>query len=179
MINTKRTAAAANLARQVHGGMIDRTGGFLLDHYFAVADGFELEDEVCVALLCDVLSTGKVSKADLEGVGMMPAVVEALSVLERSESEDLFAYAERIKCNALAAKVKRADLAQRVKDMDSYVSLTGYDRRRRTSCLKAIDIIDGVDAVAYDGLFESQHRHGEKLTPVPAPPKPPAAREAR
>lgn len=179
MINTKRTAAAANLARQVHGGQIDRTGGFLLDHYLAVADGFDTEDEVCVALLCDALSTGKVAEADLEAAGMVPAVVEALSVLNHPESEDLFAYAERIKCNDLAARVKRADLAQRVKDMDSYVSLTGYDRRRRTSCLKTIDIIDGVDAVAYDGLFESQHRHGAKLTPVPAAPKPPAAPEAR
>ena len=179
MINTKRTAAAANLARQVHGGQIDRTGGLVLDHYLAVAGSFDSEDEACVALLCDSLSTGKVAESDLEAIGMEPAVIEAVSVLKRSDSEDLFAYVERIKCNDLATRVKRADLVQRVKDMDSYVSLTGYDRRRRTSCLKAIDIIDGVDAVAYDGLFESQHRHGAKLTPVPAAPKPPAAREDR
>ena len=67
-----------------------------------------------------------------------------------------------------------ADLVERVNDMESYVSLTGMDRRRRTSCLKAIDILDGRDAVAFDGLFESQHHHGQLKTPIPAAPKPPA-----
>lgn len=176
MINTKLTAAAANLARQAHGGEIDRTGRLALDHYFATAETMGTEEETCVALLCDVLTTGKVGIDDLIAIGMPDAVVGAVSMLKRKEGEDFFAYAERIKSNPLAARVKRADLAQRVSDMDSYVSLTGYDRRRRTSCLKAIDIIDGVDAVAYDGLFESQHHHGRLMTPVPAAPKPPEAR---
>lgn len=173
MINTKLTAAAANLARQVHGGEVDRTGGLALDHYFSTANAFDTEEEVCVALLCDVLTTGKAAADDLASIGMPDEVIKAVEVLARAEGEDFFAYAERVKCDPLAARVKRADLAQRVSDMDSYVSMTGYDRRRRTSYLKAIDIIDGVDAVAYDGLFESQHHHGQLKTPVPAAPKPP------
>lgn len=173
MINTTRTAAASNLARKVHGGEIDRTGGPAMEHYLATAAVFETEDEVCVALLCDALSTERVSVQDLKDIGMTDDVVEALSVLKRGDAEGFFDCILRVKNNALACRVKRADLAQRIQDMDSYVSLTGMDRRRRTSCQKAIDLIDGVDELAYDGIFESQHHHGQLKTPVPAAPKPP------
>ena len=176
MINTKRTAAAANLAQRVFGGEADRTGKPALEHYRAVAAAFDTEDEVCAALLCDALDGGKIGEEDLREAGLTDEAIEACAALKRREGEELFAHAERIKSNQLAARVRRVDLAQHVADMDSYISLTGYDRRRRTSCLKAIDIIDGVDAVAYDGLFESQHHHGQLKTPIPAAPKPPVKR---
>ena len=173
MINTKRTAAAANLAQKVFGGEADRTGKPALEHYRVVAQSFDAEDEACVALLCDALDGGKVSEDDLRAVGLSDAALDACLVLRRGEAEEFFDYIIRIKGNGLAARVKRADLVQHVADMESYISLTGYDRRRRTSYLKAIDLIDGVDELAYDGLFESQHHHGQLKTPVPAAPKPP------
>lgn len=176
MINTKRTAAAANLAQRAHAGETDRTGAPALEHYRAVARSFDTEDEACVALLADALGTGKVGEGDLRAAGLSDAAVEACVCLERGEGEEFFAYIERVKGNPLAARVKRADLAQRIADMDSYASLTGMDRRRRTSCRKAIDLIDGVDELAFDGSFESQHHHGRLKTPVPAAPKPPTAR---
>lgn len=176
MINTNATAAAANLAQKAHGGQVARTGGPLLDHYFATAKAFDTEDEACCALLCDALGTGKVTESDLRAAGISDAVVDACKCLVRDEAEEFFPYIKRIKENPLACRVKRADLAQHIKDMESYVSLTGMDRRRRTSCQKGIDLIDGVDDLAFDGRFESEHNHGRLKTPVPAAPMPPQAR---
>ena len=173
MITTALTAAAANLARQAHAGEVDRTAKPAIEHYFAVAERMETEEETCAALLNSALGTGRISLAELRNAGFSEPMCEALEVLERKQDEEFFAFIERVAQNPLASKVKRADLVQRVEDMESYVSLTGMDRRRRTSCLKAIDILDGVDSVAFDGLFESQHHQGKLKVPVPAAPQPP------
>ena len=176
MINTKLTAAAANLARQAHAGEVDRTAKPAIEHFFRVAEAMQTEEEVCIALLNSSLSTGRITLEDIAAAGLSQEVCAALEVLERGDEEDFFAFASRVSEHPLAAKVLRADLVERVNDMESYVSLTGMDRRRRTSCLKAIDILDGRDAVAFDGLFESQHHHGQMKTPVPAPPQFPSER---
>lgn len=174
MINTKRTAAAASLAQRAHGGEIDRTGKPALGHYRATAQVFDTEDEVCVALLCDALESDAVTEDDLRAAGLSDEAIGACVCLKRDEAEDFFDYINRIRQNDLASRVKRADLVQHIDDMDSYVSLTGTDRRRRTLYEKGVDLIDGVDEVAYDGMFESQHHHGRLKTPVPAAPVLPA-----
>lgn len=176
MFNSSLTALAANLAQKAHGGEIARTGGPAFEHYAATARSFDTEEEACVAYLCDALDTGKVTEEDLRFAQFPDEVVEACVCLKRGEGEEFFDFIERIKGNSLASRVKRADLVQTIEDMESYVSLTGMDRRRRTSCQKALDIIDGTDELAYDGLFESQHHHGKKKTPVPPAPHMPAER---
>ena len=90
MINTKRTAAAANLAQKAFGGEADRTGRPALEHYRVVAQSFDDEDEACVALLCDALNSGKVAEDDLRAVGLSDAALDACLVLRRGEAEEFF-----------------------------------------------------------------------------------------
>lgn len=178
MISTKLTSAAANLARRAHAGRIDRTGAPEIDHYLRLADGMDSEDAACAALLCDALGDGGVSEADLRGIGLPEETVAAILLLTHEEPEDYFDYVLRVKEDGLAAKVRRAELALRVEEMDSYVSLTGMDRRRRTTCRKAMDLLDGTDELWFDGTFASQHgAHPAGPTP-PSAPVPPA-REGR
>lgn len=174
MINSSLTAQAATLAQKAHGGEVARTGGPAFEHYAATARSLSTEDEVCVAYLVDALDTGKVTEDDLRAANFPQQVIDACVCLKRGEGEEFFDFIERIKGNDLAVRVKRADLVQTIEDMESYVSLTGMDRRRRTSCQKALDIIDGTDELAFDGLFESQHHHGQLKTPVPPAPHMPA-----
>lgn len=176
MINTSLTAQAAMLAQKAHAGEVSRTGGPAFEHYAATACALGTEAEVCVAYLCDALDTGKVTVDDLRAARFPEEVVEACICLKRGEGEEFFDFIQRIKGNSLAVRVKRADLVQTIEDMESYVSLTGMDRRRRTSCQKALDLIDGTDELAYDGLFESQHHHGQKKTPAPPAPRIPVER---
>lgn len=169
MISTKLTAAAANLARRAHAGKVGRTGAPEIDHYLRLAESMDSEDAACAALLCDALADGGVSESDLREIGLPEGTIASILLLTHEEPEDYFAYIARVKADALASAVRRAELALRVQEMDSYVSLTGMDRRRRTTCRKAIDLLDGVDELWFDGTFASQH--GAR----PAAPKPPSA----
>ncbi|HIS40382.1 MAG TPA: hypothetical protein IAC12_06045 [Candidatus Aphodovivens avistercoris] len=170
MIATTSTSAAARFAQRACAGRFDRTGRPLFDHYRRLAEAMETEQEACAALLAGALEGPDATSDELSAAGLPDEAVRAAGVLARGKAEDYFDYIARVKEDALAARVKRCELDLLIAEMDDYVSLTGTDRKRRSSYEKARDLLDGTDELLFDGTFASQHGQA----PVPAAPPAPA-----
>ena len=97
-----------------------------------------------VAVLHDVVESGKITIQELEDIGFDPKVCKAVDLLSRKKGQKYFNYIDNIKTNKLATTVKLADLTdnylrrkhnrtsskvdkQKIKKYKkAYKSLTGY-----------------------------------------------------
>ena len=68
------------------------------------------EDEVCVALLHDVVEDTDITFEDLEKEGFNNKVIDALKLLTHVDDTPYMEYVKKIKLNDIARKVKLADL---------------------------------------------------------------------
>ena len=80
-------------------------------HPFHLAEQMDDEYTTCVALLHDVVEDTEMSLDDLKSQGFPDEVVEALSLMTHDDSIEYLDYIRALKDNALARKVKLADLA--------------------------------------------------------------------
>lgn len=161
MINTAKTAAAVALARRAHEGQLDKAGEPYINHPLHVAEAMDTEEETCVALLHDVLEDSHYTACDLREAGMSEEVVRAVELLTHDERVDYFDYVRALSSNALAAKVKRADLEHNLDPTRLKRRLTKVDMKRRSRYLEALKVLD-----------EAQ----DAPSAPPAPPSPPARR---
>lgn len=110
MIYTPLTCRAMRLAYDAHHGQTDKAGLPYVFHPFHLAEGMDDEASVCAALLHDAVEDGGVALQDLEAE-FPPEVTEAVRLLTREPGVDYFDYVRAIKGNAVATRVKLADLA--------------------------------------------------------------------
>lgn len=109
MVYTKLTVRAMQIAYQAHHGQVDKAGVPYVLHPVHLAEGMEDEVSACVALLHDVVEDTEWTFAMLEAE-FPPEVTDALRLLTHADEESYMDYVRRIKGNAVARRVKIADL---------------------------------------------------------------------
>ena len=109
MIYTEMTIKAMKIAYDAHLGQLDYNGVPYIFHPYHLAEQMDDEISCTVALLHDVVEDTSITFADLEQ--MFPKqVVEIVMLLIHDETVDYFEYIRKIKTNAIATKVKLADI---------------------------------------------------------------------
>lgn len=109
MIYTEMTIKAMKIAYDAHLGQLDYNGVPYIFHPYHLAEQMDDEISCTVALLHDVVEDTSITFADLEQ--MFPKqVVEIVMLLTHDETVDYFEYIRKIKTNAIATKVKLADI---------------------------------------------------------------------
>ena len=109
MIYTEMTIKAMKIAYDAHLGQLDYNGVSYIFHPYHLAEQMDDEISCTVALLHDVVEDTSITFADLEQ--MFPKqVVEIVMLLTHDEKVDYFEYIRKIKTNAIATKVKLADI---------------------------------------------------------------------
>ena len=142
MIYTSMTKKAMKLAFDTHKEQVDKTGLPYIFHPFYLATQMDSEESVTVALLHDVVEDGDVSFSDLEKMGFSLNVIDALKLLTHDLSVDYMDYVRQISTNALAKKVKLADLSHN-SDLSRLDHITEFDLTRQKKYLEAIKILSG------------------------------------
>ena len=110
MLYTETTKKALKLAFDAHKDQLDKSELPYVFHPFHLADQMETEDETVVALLHDVVEDTKYTFDDIRAMGFSEKVIEALTLLTHDDAEPYLEYVARLRDNALARKVKLADL---------------------------------------------------------------------
>lgn len=111
MLYTELTRKAMNLCYKAHEGQFDKGGVPYVFHPIFVAEQMDTEEEICVALLHDVLEDTDYTEADLISEGFPENVIEAVKCITRPKGMVYLEYIDIVKTNKLAVKVKLADLA--------------------------------------------------------------------
>lgn len=109
MIYTEMTIKAMKIAYDAHLGQLDYNGVPYIFHPYHLAEQMDDEISCTVALLHDAVEDTSITLDDLEQ--MFPKqVVEIVMLLTHDEKVDYFEYIRKIKTNAIATKVKLADI---------------------------------------------------------------------
>ncbi len=98
------------IAYNAHNGQLDKSDVPYIFHPFHLAEQMKTEHEVIVALLHDVVEDTDVTLEDLAAEGFPRDVLEAVRLLTHDRSVPYMEYIAGLKDNALAKKVKMADL---------------------------------------------------------------------
>ena len=107
---TSLTKKAMMICFEAHKNQKDKSGMPYVYHPFHLAEQMDEEISCTVALLHDVVEDTEVTLAELEQA-FPPAVTEAVCLLTHDKSVDYYDYVRNLKPNAIAKKVKLADLA--------------------------------------------------------------------
>ena len=110
MIYTTLTKKALKICFNAHKDQVDKSGLPYVFHPFHLAEQMNSEDEVCVALLHDVVEDTDITFEDLEKEGFNNKVIDALKLLTHDDDTPYMEYVKKIKLNDIARKVKLADL---------------------------------------------------------------------
>ena len=101
---------AFTLAFHAHAGQVDKSGEAYIAHVVRVAALCDTEDERTVALLHDTVEDTAITEADIRD--RFPArIADAVMALTHPKHEPLEDYMTRVNANALARRVKLADLS--------------------------------------------------------------------
>lgn len=109
MIYTKMTILAMKTAYKAHLGQLDYNDVPYIFHPYHLAEQMDDEISCTVALLHDVVEDTSLTFSDLEQI-FPKQVVEIVMLLTHDEKVDYFDYIQKIKTNAIATKVKLADI---------------------------------------------------------------------
>ena len=110
MLYTDLTKKAMKICFEAHKNQRDKDGLPYVFHPFHVAEQMETEEEICTALLHDVVEDSDWTLDRLAAEGFPFSVLEALSLLTHNDDTPYLEYVARLKGNPIAAAVKRADL---------------------------------------------------------------------
>lgn len=141
---TPLTKKALALCYDAHRGQRDKGGLPYVFHPLHLAEQLETEEEICAALLHDVVEDSPYTIEDLRREGFPESVLEALRLLTRSPGEDYFDYVARLRENPIARRVKAADLRHNA-DLARLNEVTGRDRERAAKYRRAMELLLGGD----------------------------------
>lgn len=143
---------AIELAVTHHKGQKDKAGKPYILHPLRVLTAMETEEEQIVAVLHDVVEDTVVTIEDLKEDGFSENVLRVLRLLTKKPDDEYFKYVKRIANNAIARKVKLADLEDNM-DLSRLPMITDDDRARLIKYKKARSI-----------LLETQSKKKPKVT---------------
>lgn len=145
MLYTKLTQRAMQICFEAHSGQVDKGGMPYVFHPFHLAEQMETEEEICTALLHDVMEDTVWSCGQLAAEGFPPSVMEALLLLTHDDGTPYLDYVERLSGNRIASRVKLADL--RHNSTAGRLAVIGEkERKRMRKYLRAQAILAGGEA---------------------------------
>lgn len=103
---------AISLALEIHAGQTDRAGHPYILHPLTLMVQMDSDDERITAVLHDTIEDSSLTIDQLQQKLNLPAhIAEAIDLLSHDKNEmDYDSYIERLRPNALAHKIKLADL---------------------------------------------------------------------
>ena len=140
LIYTDLTKLAMNICWEAHKGQLDKSGMPYVFHPFHLMEQMETEEELCVALLHDVVEDSEMTFEELEKAGFPKTVLEALRLMTHDDDTPYLEYVERLKSNPLARKVKLADLKHN-STLERLPAVTEKDLARHEKYQKAMQIL--------------------------------------
>jgi len=102
------------IALKAYSGQRDKAGKTYILHPLRIMSKMDSEYEMSVALLHDVIEDSDYSREDLLAEGIPFEVVEAVQLLTKIDGETYEQFIERVIGNALAVKVKLADIEDNI-----------------------------------------------------------------
>lgn len=138
------------LSFEAHKHQKDQSGVPYIFHPLHLAEQMETEDEICTALLHDVVEDSDWTLEDLHREGFPQNVCEALSAMTHDADTPYMTYILRLRSNPLAKKVKQADLIHNM-DLSRLNQVTEYALRRQQKYRIALSILqdDPYDPVTH------------------------------
>ena len=141
MIYTELTRKAMKLCFSAHKNQQDKSGLPYVFHPIHLAEQMDDEYTTVVALLHDVMEDSFYTLEDLRQMGYPEAVLDALVLMTHRESVPYMDYVLAIKPNAIAKKVKLADLRHN-SDTTRLVEITPRDLERVEKYKQAIALLE-------------------------------------
>ncbi|GGE56742.1 hypothetical protein GCM10007421_34120 [Halopseudomonas oceani] len=102
------------IALRAYAGQRDKAGKAYILHPIRIMLQMDSDYEMAVALLHDVVEDSNCSGNDLLAEGIPPDVVDAVLALSKRDGETYDQFIDRVAGNALAVKVKLADIEDNI-----------------------------------------------------------------
>ena len=102
------------IALRAYAGQRDKAGKAYILHPIRIMLQMDSDYEMAVALLHDVVEDSNCSGSDLLAEGIPPDVVDAVLALSKRDGETYDQFIDRVAGNALAVKVKLADIEDNI-----------------------------------------------------------------
>ena len=141
MIYTEMTKEAIRLMFDLHKDQTDKSGLPYVFHPWHVAESMDDELSAVVALLHDAVEDTALTIEDVRAAGFPEDVAEALGCMTHDDSVPYMEYVKALAPNAIARKVKLADLAHNA-DLSRLDAPTEKDLARREKYLQAIAYLE-------------------------------------
>lgn len=110
LIYTDLTCKAMRFCYMAHHGQFDKAGVPYVFHPFHVAEQMKEEYDVCAALLHDIVEDTSYTLDDLRAEGFPEEIVATVAALTRKPGQPYMDYIRLLSTNAMAVRVKLADL---------------------------------------------------------------------
>ena len=131
---------ALNIAYQAHAGQTDKAGYPYIFHPYHLAEQFEDEDSVIVALLHDVVEDTDRTIEDLRKEGFSERVLAALVLLTHQKGVPYLEYVQMISEDPLARRVKIADLRHNC-DVTRGANTEHFQKKREECYYPALELL--------------------------------------
>ncbi|WP_373876510.1 GTP pyrophosphokinase [Paenibacillus spongiae] len=132
---------AISIALHTHKGQRDKGGNPYILHPIAVMNRVGTMEERIVAVLHDVIEDSDVTLQHLREQGFSEEIIEAISLLTKSEDDRYEEFIEKTLSNQIARKVKIADIKVNM-DLLRIKEPTQHDYERLEKYRKAIEILE-------------------------------------
>ena len=126
----KKLNKAIKIAAEIHTGNKGKNKEPAILHPIRVM--LKMDDQISrtVAILHDVVETGKMTVNDLNNLGFSNKVCHAVDLLSRKKREKYDDYINRVRTNKLAIKVKIADLEDNFNAKQNKKKLSKLDKSK-------------------------------------------------
>ncbi len=144
MIYTPLTKRALKICFEAHKDQLDKAGAPYVFHPFHLAEQMDTEDEMCVALLHDVIEDAGKTPDYLRSKGISEQVIEALLLMTHTDGVPYMDYVAALAKNPLARRVKMADLRHN-SDLLRLDNPTDADRARVAKYALALELLEAAE----------------------------------
>ncbi|OYQ61795.1 GTP pyrophosphokinase [Pseudanabaena sp. SR411] len=122
-------ALAIEIANQAHAGQLDKAGKPYISHPLTVMAQMDTLESKIVAVLHDAIEDSDLKIESLVKQGFPEFITDAIAAITKLEGEQYEDYILRVKSNAIARKVKIADLTHNM-DITRIANPTEKDFQR-------------------------------------------------
>ena len=135
-------ATAIAIANQAHAGQLDKAGKPYISHPLTVMAQMDTLENKIVAVLHDAIEDSDLKIEDLVKQGFPEFITNAIAAITKLEGEPYEDYILRVKSNAIARKVKIADLMHNM-DISRIANPTEKDFQRLEKYKKVLQELSG------------------------------------